>query len=212
MLQHAKYVVPLRHKIKTKTMKKLFVLFAGMSLTAAAFAQSAWNLDKAHSSVNFSVTHMVVSEVDGSFKDFSAEVKSEKADFSDLAVTFTIDVNSVTTGEDKRDGHLKSPDFFDAAKYPNISFKSTSIKKISDKKYELEGDLTLHGVTKHVKWDVKYNGTIKDPYGNNRAGFKATTSINRKDYGVSWNKTLDAGGVAVSDEVALTVNVEITKK
>ena len=199
-------------KIKTNTMKKLFTLFVGMSLTAVTFAQTGWGLDKAHSSVNFSVTHMVVSEVDGSFKAFTADVKSGKPDFSDLATTFTIDVNSVVTGEDKRDGHLKSADFFDAAKYPNITFKSTSIKKISDKKYELTGDLTLHGVTKSVKWDVKYNGTIKDPYGNNRAGFKATTTINRKDYGVSWNKTLDAGGVAVSDEVALTVNVELTKK
>jgi polyisoprenoid-binding protein YceI len=183
-----------------------------MSLTAAAFAQSEWKLDKAHSSVNFSVTHMVVSEVDGSFKDFSAEIKSEKPDFSDLVVSFIIDVNTVFTDNDKRDEHLKSPDFFDGQKFPTITFKSTSIKKISDKKYELEGDLTMHGATKKVKWEVKYNGTMKDPYGNTRAGFKATTSINRKDYGVSWNKTLDAGGVAVSDEVALVVNVELTKK
>jgi len=193
-------------------MKKLFTLLVGMSLTAAAFAQSEWKLDKAHSSVNFSVTHMVVSEVDGSFKDFSAEIKSEKPDFSDLVVSFIIDVNTVFTDNDKRDEHLKSPDFFDGQKFPTITFKSTSIKKISDKKYELEGDLTMHGATKKVKWEVKYNGTMKDPYGNTRAGFKATTSINRKDYGVSWNKTLDAGGVAVSDEVALVVNVELTKK
>ena len=192
-------------------MKNLFVLFVALSITAAATAQS-WSFDKSHSSVNFSVTHMVVSEVDGSFKDVTGEVKSEKPDFSDLSVSFTIPVSSVNTDDEKRDGHLKSPDFFDAAKYPNITFKSTSVKKISDKKLELEGDLTMHGVTKKVKWDVKYNGTIKDPYGNNRAGFKSTTTINRKDYGVSWNKTLDAGGVALSDEVAITVNAEITKK
>jgi len=192
-------------------MKKLFILLAGLSLTAASFAQG-WALDKSHSSVNFSVTHMVVSEVDGSFKDFSADVKSDKPDFSDLSTAFTLQIASVNTGDDKRDGHLKSPDFFDAAKYPTIVFKSTGIKKISDKKYELSGDLTMHGVTKSVKWDVKYNGTIKDPYGNNRAGFKATTTINRKDYGVSWNKALDAGGVAVSDDVDLAVNVELTKK
>lgn len=192
-------------------MKKLFTVFVGMSLAAASFAQG-WTLDKAHSSVNFSVTHMVVSEVDGSFKDFSAEVKSEKPDFSDLSTSFTLQAASVNTDDAKRDGHLASPDFFDAAKYPTIVFKSTSIKKISDKKYELTGELTLHGVTKTVKWELTYNGTIKDPYGNTRAGFKATTTINRKDYGVSWNKTLDAGGVAVSDEVALRVNAEITKK
>jgi polyisoprenoid-binding protein YceI len=193
-------------------MKKLFTLFLGMSLTAAAFAQSGWTLDKAHSSVNFSVTHMVVSEVDGSFKDFSAEVKSDKPDFSDLSTTFTIQVASVFTDDDKRDGHLKSPDFFDAAKYPTITFKSTSITKVRDNLYSLEGDLTMHGVTKKVKWELKYNGTIKDPFGNTRAGFKALATINRKDFGVSWNKTLDAGGVAVSDEVVIKVNVELTKK
>jgi polyisoprenoid-binding protein YceI len=193
-------------------MKKLFVLFAGMSLSAASFAQSAWTLDKSHSSVNFAITHMVVSEVDGSFKDFSADVKSDKPDFSDLAVTFTIQAKSVNTDDEKRDGHLRSADFFDTEKFAAITFKSTSIKKISDKKYELEGELTMHGVTKKVKWELKYNGTIKDPYGNNRAGFKATTTINRKDFGVTWNKTLDAGGVALSDEVAISVNVELTKK
>ena len=193
-------------------MKKLLVLFAGMSLSAASFVQSAWTLDRSHSSVNFAITHMVVSEVDGSFKDFSADVKSAKDDFSDLSVAFTIQTKSVNTDDEKRDGHLKSADFFDAEKFPAITFKSTSIKKISDKKYELEGELTMHGVTKKVKWELKYNGTIKDPYGNNRAGFKATTTINRKDFGVTWNKTLDAGGVALSDEVAISVNVELTKK
>ena len=193
-------------------MKKLFTVFVGMSLTAAAFAQAGWTLDKAHSSVNFSVTHMVVSEVDGSFKDFSADVKSDKPDFSDLSTTFTIQVASVNTDDEKRDGHLKSPDFFDATKFPTIVFKSNGIKKVSDKIFELSGDLTMHGVTKPVKWNLKYNGTIKDPYGNNRAGFKASTVINRKDYGVSWNKSLDAGGVAVSDDVDLKVNVELTKK
>jgi polyisoprenoid-binding protein YceI len=187
-------------------MKKLFVLLAGISLTAAATAQS-WNLDKSHSSVNFGVTHMVVSEVNGNFKDFSGEIKSEKADFSDMSTNFTIQVASVNTENEKRDGHLKSEDFFDAAKYPTITFKSTGVKKLSANKFELEGDFTMRGVTKKVKWEVKYNGTIKDSYGNTRAGFKATTTINRKDYGVSWNKTLDAGGLTVSDEVAITVNV-----
>ncbi len=192
-------------------MKKLFILFAGLSMAAASSAQG-WNLDKTHSSVNFSVSHMVVSEATGNFKDFSGDVKSEKADFSDLSVNFTIKVASINTDDEKRDGHLKSPDFFDAAKYSDITFKSTGVKKINDKKYELTGDLTMKGVTKKVTWEVKYNGTVKDPYGFNRAGFKATTTVNRKDYGVSWNKTLDAGGVAVGDDVTITVNAEITKK
>ncbi|MBS1618507.1 MAG: polyisoprenoid-binding protein [Bacteroidetes bacterium] len=192
-------------------MKKLFILLAGVSMAAAATAQS-WTLDKTHSSINFSVSHMVVSEATGNFKDFSGEVKSEKSDFSDLGVNFTIKVASINTDDEKRDGHLKSPDFFDAAKFPDITFKSTNIKKINDKKYELTGDLTMKGVTKKVTWEVKYNGTVKDPYGNNRAGFKATTTVDRKDYGVSWNKTLDAGGVAVGDDVTITVNAELVKK
>jgi polyisoprenoid-binding protein YceI len=193
-------------------MKKLFVLFAGLSLSAAASAQTAWNLDKSHSSVNFSITHMVVSEVEGTFKDFSADVKADKPDFSDMNVNFTIQVASVNTNDEKRDGHLKSPDFFDTEKFQTITFKSASVKKVSDKMYELEGDMIMHGVTKKVKWSLKYNGTIKDPYGMTRAGFKATTTINRKDYGLSWNKVLDAGGVALSEEVSITVNAEITKK
>jgi polyisoprenoid-binding protein YceI len=193
-------------------MKKLLILFMGLSLSIVSFAQQTWHLDKAHSSVRFSVTHMVVSEVDGSFKDFSAEVKAEKPDFSDLSTTFTIQVKSVNTDNENRDGHLKGPDFFDAEKYPAITFTNTSIKKISDNKYELEGDLTMRGVTKKVKWELKYNGTVKDSKGNDHAGFKATTVINRKDYGVSWNKVLDNGGMTVSDDVALTVNVELIKK
>ncbi|MBS1593240.1 MAG: YceI family protein [Bacteroidetes bacterium] len=192
-------------------MKKLFILLTGISMAAAATAQS-WTLDKTHSSINFSVSHMVVSEATGNFKDFSGEVKSEKPDFSDLGVSFTIKVASINTDDEKRDGHLKSPDFFDAAKFPDITFKSTNVKKINDKKYELTGDLTMKGVTKKVTWEVKYNGTVKDPYGNNRAGFKATTTVDRKDYGVSWNKTLDAGGVAVGDDVTITVNAELVKK
>ena len=193
-------------------MKKLFVLFAGLSLAAAATAQGSWNFDKSHSSVNFSVTHMVVSDVEGSFKDFSAEVKSDKPDFTDVNINFTIQAASITTGDEKRDGHLKSPDFFDVAKFPTITFKSTSVKKITDKQYELEGDLTMHGVTKKVKWALKYNGTIKDPYGNTRAGFKASLVINRKDYGVSWGKVMDTGGAVLGDDVTITVNSEITKK
>lgn len=193
-------------------MKKLFILFAGLSLAGAAQAQGAWSLDKSHSSVNFSVTHMVVSEVDGSFKDFSAEVKAGQADFSDLSTTFTIQTASVTTADEKRDGHLKSADFFDAEKFPTIVFISSSIKKISDNKYELNGDLTMKGVTKKVKWDLKYNGSVKDQRGNIHAGFKASTTINRMDFGVSWNKTLDAGGVVVSEEVPISVNVELVKK
>jgi len=191
-------------------MKKLFVLLAGMSLSAASFAQG-WTLDKAHSSVNFAVTHMVVSEVDGSFKDFSADIKAEKEDFSDLSTTVTLQTKSVNTDNENRDNHLRGADFFDADKFPTIVFKSTGIKKIADKKYELEGDLTMHGVTKKVKWELKYNGTVKDGKGTSHAGFKATTTINRKDYGVSWNKTLDNGGLTVSDDVTLTVNIEIKK-
>jgi polyisoprenoid-binding protein YceI len=154
---------------------------------------------------------MVVSETVGNFRDFTANIKSDKSDFSDLNVDFTIQTKSINTDDVKRDEHLRGEDFFEAEKYPTIIFKSTSLKKISEKKYELEGDLTMKAVTKKVKWDLTYNGSLTDKRGT-RAGFKATTVINRKDFGVSWNKTLDAGGLALSDEVEIKVNIEINKK
>ena len=189
-------------------MKKLFVLFAGMSLSAASFAQSAWTLDKAHSSVNFSITHMVVSEVDGSFKDFSADVKSDKPDFSDLQVAFTIEAKSVNTKDEKRDGHLKSADFFDAEKFATITFKSTEFKKEKGNNYKVKGNLTMHGVTKPVTLDAKLVGTATNPMSKKEmAGFKITGTINRADFGIGASMP-DA---MLSNKVTLNANTEFAK-
>jgi polyisoprenoid-binding protein YceI len=192
---------------KRKKMKKLFLVLTAAVCSLAATAQS-WNVDRAHSAVKFSVSHMLVSDVDGRFKDFSGTVTTEKEDFSDLKTTFTIQTSSIFTDNEKRDAHLTSPDFFDAEKYPTITFTSTAITKTADKKYTLTGTLNLHGVTKEVQWEVKASGVVKDPYGNDRAGFKATTTITRSDFGISPSTP----SVAVGDEVEITVNIEMIKK
>lgn len=192
-------------------MKKIITSVALLALMTIANAQT-WQLDKSHSSVKFSVTHMMVSETEGNFKSFTGNVSAQKEDFSDLNADFSIQVNSINTDDEKRDGHLKSPDFFDAEKYPTITFKSTSFKKADEKTYKLAGQLTMHGVTKPVTFDVKYNGTAKDPYGNTKAGFRASTVVKRSDYNISWNKVLDTGGFALSDDVQVFVNIELNKK
>jgi polyisoprenoid-binding protein YceI len=192
-------------------MKKIITSVALVASMAMANAQT-WQLDKSHSSVKFSVTHMMVSETEGNFKSFTGNVTAQKEDFSDLNAEFTIQVKSINTDDEKRDGHLASPDFFDAEKYPTITFKSTSFKKVGEKSYKLAGEMTMHGVTKPVTFDVKYNGTAKDPYGNTKAGFRASTVVKRSDFNISWNKVLDTGGFALSDDVQVFVNIELNKK
>jgi len=178
---------------------------------SSSFAQTAktWNVDKMHSAVKFAVSHLVISEVDGSFKIFDGSMVAAKEDFSDAKINFTVDVNSINTDNTNRDGHLKSDDFFNAEKYPNMTFVSTSFKKKSGSKYELTGNLTIRDVTKKVTFAVKYGGTTKDPYGNTKAGFKATGSINRLAYGLKWNNLTEAGGAVVGADVDLTVNLEM---
>lgn len=194
-------------------MKKVFTILASMVLTAGAFAQSStWKTDASHSNVKFAVTHLVVSEVEGYFKTFAGTLVSAKPDFSDAAINFSVDINSINTDNEGRDKHLKSDDFFNAEKFPQMTFKSTSLKKVSDKKYVLEGDLTIRDITKRVKFDVVYGGTIKDPWGNIKAGFKATGAINRFDYNLKWNSVTEAGGAVVSKEVAITLNLEFAQQ
>ena len=193
-------------------MKKisLFIalLFSGL---VGAYAQTTWTSDPAHSSIEFNVTHMMISEVTGKFDGFEAVLKSDKADFSDAKIEFTAQTSTINTGIDKRDEHLKSADFFDVEKYPTISFKSTSFKKNGGNKYELKGDLTMHGVTKPVTLEAKFNGTIKDPYGNTKSGFKVTGELNRTDFGLNWNSALETGGVVVSEEVEIDANIQVIK-
>jgi polyisoprenoid-binding protein YceI len=192
-------------------MKKLLFAFALAAAANGSQAQS-WNLDKSHSSLSFSVEHMVVSETEGTFKNYNVDVQSSKPDFTDAQISFEAEVGSINTENEMRDNHLKSDDFFNAEKFPKISFKSSSLKKISDKKYVLEGDLSIRDVTKKVKLDVTYGGTIKDPYGMTRAGFRVSGSINRFDYNLKWSNKLDNGGLMVGENVNLDIKLEITRK
>lgn len=189
---------------------KLKSLIAALAITTGAFAQTTWKLDNSHSSVKFSVVHLMVSETDGNFKGFDGTLNSKNADFTDAEITFTVDVKTINTDNDMRDKHLQSDDFFNSEKYPQMKFKSTSFKKVSGNKYILEGELTIRDVTKKVKFDVIYRGTQKDPYGNTKAGFKATGSINRLEYGLKWNVMTEATAV-VADEVNIVINLEFAQ-
>lgn len=164
-------------------MKKITILSAGLLMAfSSSFAQT-WSLDKAHSNVGFGIGYLGISEVTGAFAATDAKVKATKPDFSDAIVEFTADVNSLTTYVEQRDNHLKSPDFFDAAQFGTIAFKSTGIKKVKDKTYQLSGDLTFHGVTKPVVLDMVYNGTTQNPQSKKTiAGFKVTGDVNRADF------------------------------
>lgn len=178
-------------------------------LALTAYAQT-WTVDKAHSKVGFTVTHLLLSEVDGNFRAFDAKITSAKPDLSDAVMELTADINSINTENDRRDGHLKSPDWFDAAKYPTLTFKSTSFKKVDGKTYKAIGDLTMHGVTKPVTLDVTLNGPItqESPKGKQeKAGLKVTGALNRVDFGVG-----KSGGAVVSEEVELKINGEFARQ
>lgn len=192
-------------------MKKISIVFLALILQLAVTAQSKWTLDPAHSNVRFTVPHLVISEVEGSFSKFDGSVSHNKPDFTDASIQFTVDVASVDTDNERRDGHLKSDDFFNAEKYPQMKFQSTSFKKISDNKYELNGNLTIRDVTKPVKFDVVYGGTAKDGRGTTKAGFKATTTINRFDYGLKWNAITEAGGATVGQDVTIDLKLQFAK-
>ncbi len=192
-----------------KNISKLLTL-AGfvLLLSQVSFAQTKWNPDYAHSSIKFTATHLLISEVDGNFKTFNGSMEATKPDFTDAKINFTVDIASINTDNDKRDAHLKSDDFFNAEKYPKMTFKSISFKKIKDKKYQLKGELTIRDVTKPVTFDVTYGGTAKDPWGNTHAAFKATTTINRFDYNLKWNTLTEAGGAVVGKDIVVNLNLE----
>lgn len=192
-------------------MKRIILITAALIAQVALFAQTKWNVDVVHSSVKFTVEHLVIAEVDGAFKTFNGSMTSTKPDFAGSAIDFTVDVNSINTDNEKRDAHLKSDDFFNAAKYPKMTFKSTSFKKVSGNKYALVGNLTIRDVTKSVTFDVTYGGTANDGYGNTKAGFKASTVIKRFDYGLKWNSLTEAGGMTVGSDVTIDLRLEFAK-
>lgn len=196
-----------------KTPLKYFSAMVIIMMAAiSTHAQTKWALDNSHSNVKFTVTHLVISEVDGHFKSFTGSMTAAKPDFTDAQIDFSVDIASINTDNEQRDNHLKADDFFDAAKYPKMTFKSVSMKKLTGNKYELTGNLTIRDVTKRVTFAVTYGGTTKDPWGNTKAGFKATTTINRLEYGLKWNTLTEAGGAVVGSDVTINLNVEFSKE
>ena len=193
-------------------MKKVILSFTMAALSVGLYAQApAWKVDNSHTAINFSIPHMVISEVTGNFKDFTINVTSSKPDFTDLTVDASIKVASINTDNTQRDTHLKSDDFFNAEKYPNITFKSTAVEKTGDKNYKIIGNLTIRDITKKVTFDAVYNGTVKSPWGQTVAVWKATTVINRFDYNLKWNKTIETGGLVAGDQVTINMNIELTR-
>ncbi len=174
---------------------------------------TAWEIDHAHTHAQFKVRHMMISNVKGEFTKLTGRATIDSADITRSSVEAAIDVASISTRDPQRDGHLKSPDFFDVEKYPTINFRSTKISRTADGGIEAAGDLTIHGVTKPVVFEVDGpTPETKDPWGNTRIGVEATTSIDRKDFGLTWNSNLETGGVLVGDKVTITVDVEFVKK
>jgi len=192
-------------------MRAIAALFATLLVSTVASADSAvWAIDASHSHVGFNISHLVVSSVNGRFKDVSGKATLDEADLTKSSVDVLIKVYSINTDDEKRDEHLKSPDFFDVAKYPEIKFHSTKIVR-GGKQYKVTGDLTIRDVTKSVTLDGVLSKPIKSPWGKDVRGAKFEGKIKRGDFGLKWNKKLDAGGVVVGDDVALDIALELNK-
>ena len=180
--------------------------------TVKTSAKTKWSLDPTHSELAFKVRHMMITNVKGEFRKFDASIISDGTDFTKSTIDVTIDAGSIFTNEEKRDGHLKSADFFDAENHPTLSFKGKSFKKEDDDEYKLTGTLTIKGISKEVELDVEFGGINKDPWGNEKAGFSLEGKINRKDFGLNWNAALETGGVLVSEEVKISAEVQFVKQ
>jgi polyisoprenoid-binding protein YceI len=174
-------------------------------------AQAKWNFDASHTNIGFEVDHMVIASVEGEFTKFDGSIETKGDGFENAAINFTADIASISTDNEKRDGHLKSDDFFNAEKYPQMIFKSKSMKNIKGDNWKLVGDLTIRDVTKEVALDVIYRGMVKDPWGNTRVGFKISGEVNRFDYNLKWNNLLETGGLVVGEDVTLEIDVELIK-
>ena len=169
-----------------------------------------WVIDPTHSELTFKVKHLMISNVKGEFKTFQANIDGE--DFTKSTISAIIDASSLSTNNNDRDTHLKSPDFFEIEKYPEITFVSTSIKKVDDDEFKLVGDLTIKGTTKEITLNTEFGGFMKDPYGNEKSGFSINGKLNRKDFGLNWNAALEAGGVMVGNEIKINAEVQFIKQ
>ena len=182
------------------------------AITSPEVAVTTWNIDPVHSVAEFKVKHMMISNVKGQFTHLKGSVTLNEGDITQSDVEASIDVNSISTRDPQRDAHLKSADFFDVEKYPALSFRSTRVSRAGDGELRVSGDLTIHGVTKNVVFDVEGpTAPGKDPWGNTRIGLSATTKINRKDFGLTWNAALETGGILVGDDVTITLDVQFVK-
>lgn len=179
--------------------------------TSEVITKQQWAIDPAHTDVQFKVKHLVITTVTGTFQSFSGSVASENDDFDQADVSFSLEIGSISTNNADRDAHLKSDDFFNAETYPQITFNNGILTKDSSGDYTLTGDLTIRETTKKVSLDVEYGGTVKDPWGNTKAGFEISGKINRKEFGLTWNATTEAGGVLVGEEVKILINVQLSK-
>jgi polyisoprenoid-binding protein YceI len=195
-----------------KTLLKSAVVLAALSVPSLALA-TTYEFDPSHTTARFSVKHMMVTNVHGEFGKVTGTLELDEKDITKSSVNVTIDASTITTREPKRDGHLKSPDFFDVQKFPNLTFKSTKVEKAGEGKLKVTGDLTMHGITKSVVLDVEGpSKEVKDPTGGLRVGATANTKLNRKDFDLKWNVALEGGGVLVSDEVQVSLEIEGVKK
>lgn len=170
-----------------------------------------WSVDYAHSEIHFKVKHLMITTVTGSFGSYTAEMLADAPDFSDARISFSADIASISTGIEARDNHLRSDDFFNAEKFPQMTFVSTELRQIEGSSYKLSGNLSIRDVTKPVELDVEFGGTMVDPYGNTKAGFEISGKLKRKEFGLMWDAVTEAGGVVVSDEVRIALNIQMQK-
>ncbi|PRZ25094.1 YceI family protein [Flavobacterium granuli] len=174
-------------------------------------ATTKWAIDPTHSEIGFKIKHMMFTNVSGKFENYDATITTEDDNFENAKMEFSADINSINTHNADRDTHLKSADFFDADNYPKLTFKSSSFSKTDEHNYTLTGDLSLRGITKSVQFPVEFSGLMKDPWGNTKAGLNISGKINRKDWGLNWNSALETGGVLVSEEVRLHIELQLVK-
>ena len=180
--------------------------------TTDVLTKVKWRIDRSHSEVAFKVKHLMITTVKGVFREFDASIYTSGDDFMTAEVDSWMNPASIDTHDEKRDAHLKSADFFDVENYKQITFMGNTYEKVGKDRYELYGELTIKGITKQIKLDVEFGGVMKDPWGNEKAGFSLSGKINRKDWGLNWNATLEAGGVLVSDEITISCDIQLIRQ
>ena len=175
-------------------------------------SKQIWNIDGAHSEIGFKVRHMMITNVNGIFNTYTATMHADAADFSDAEISFEADIDSISTRNEQRDGHLKSPEFFDMEKFPKVSFKSISFTKTGDGQYAMKGHFNMHGVEKEISMNVEFTGTVVDPWGQVKAGFEITGALNRSEFGLTWNATSEDGSIVLDEVIKLALNVQMIKQ